>query len=79
MGEGSTVGGDDLIDEQLFIPWSALFNPYQLEDIDEEEDETVDSLTDIHPAIVNTYIQVFVSATFKGATHDAVSILLEGV
>lgn len=79
FGEGSSMdGGDDLIDEQLFIPRSALFNPYQLGDIDKEDDETVDSLAEIHPAIINTYIRAFVSATFKGATHDAVSILLDG-
>lgn len=66
FGEGSSMdGGDDLIDEQLFIPRSALFNPYQLGDIDEEDDETVDSLAEIHPAIINTYIRAFVSATFK--------------
>ena len=57
LGEGSSmVGGDDLIDEQLFIPQSALFNPYQLGDINKEDDETVDLLVEIHPAIINTYI-----------------------
>lgn len=28
LGEGIMADGDDIIDEQLFIPWSVLFNPY---------------------------------------------------
>ena len=54
--ESSMVDGDDLVDEQLFIPRSALFDPYRLGDIDEEDGKTIDSLVGIHPIIVNTYI-----------------------
>lgn len=68
---------NDLVDDPLFIPRGLLFNPYQLGGI-EGDDEEVDPLEDIHPAIVNAYVRAFISAAFNSATNAAVALSLDG-
>lgn len=68
---------NDLIDDPEFISRGSMFNSYQPGTVDLEDKES-DPLEDTHPAIINVYIQTFVSATFHCATYDAAKILLDG-
>jgi len=84
---------EDIADDPGFIPRHRLFDPYHLQHDDhprhtpppERGDspnpyhaEIPQALSE-HPAIRNAYIRAFVMATFKGATHETIKIMLDGI
>jgi hypothetical protein len=77
--------GEDIADDRgLFVSRSRLFDPYHLQGGLEPPDTPnhvaggLPPAFEEHPAIRNAYIRAFVLATFKGSTHAAIKIMLDG-
>ncbi|TDL13640.1 hypothetical protein BD410DRAFT_872916 [Rickenella mellea] len=74
-------GGDvepiDVAHDPLFATRAALFDDSDHRGELEDEDEVPSAFED-HPAVRNAYIRAFVAATFEGATHKLVRLMLDG-
>ena len=71
----------DLADDPMFIPRASLFDASDDRPPDLEDEDSASDLPPAfyeHPAIRNTYVHAFLGCSFKGMTHAAARILLDG-
>lgn len=69
---------EEITSDPLFRSRSTLFDAFQPEHDDPDDETSAPWAFDDHPAIRNAYIRAFVGAAFEGMTRKAVVLMLEG-
>jgi hypothetical protein len=76
--ENLEVDVEDIASDPLFRSRASLFDEVQRTQITDDEEESIPSAFDDHPAIRNAYIRVFLGAAFGGMTRETVKLMLNG-